>query len=74
MVLKPPPCTISGEKLFYSSVIVNGTETMRRRVNVGVSFYSSVILNGTETNQDMVAKVTEFYSSVILNGTETFAK
>ena len=36
---------------FYSSVILNGTETLVNSRLVDVPFYSSVILNGTETTQ-----------------------
>ena len=34
---------------FYSSVILNGTETVAAESINAASFYSSVILNGTET-------------------------
>ena len=36
---------------FYSSVILNGTETAGLRDGLLAAFYSSVILNGTETSQ-----------------------
>ena len=36
---------------FYSSVILNGTETDTRRIRPVDTFYSSVILNGTETSR-----------------------
>ena len=35
--------------MFYSSVILNGTETNARAELEQQLFYSSVILNGTET-------------------------
>ena len=35
---------------FYSSVILNGTETIEKPVQIEIKFYSSVILNGTETS------------------------
>ena len=35
--------------LFYSSVILNGTETVDKVTLPADAFYSSVILNGTET-------------------------
>ncbi len=35
--------------MFYSSVILNGTETSRFGISLNPAFYSSVILNGTET-------------------------
>ena len=35
--------------LFYSSVILNGTETGLMLAAKLIKFYSSVILNGTET-------------------------
>ena len=38
--------------MFYSSVILNGTETTAAPRTARAAFYSSVILNGTETNQD----------------------
>ena len=34
---------------FYSSVILNGTETANGWTVTDLGFYSSVILNGTET-------------------------
>ncbi len=34
---------------FYSSVILNGTETGFQQAAASRQFYSSVILNGTET-------------------------
>ena len=37
--------------LFYSSVILNGTETAAKRARHEAMFYSSVILNGTETRK-----------------------
>ena len=36
---------------FYSSVILNGTETANNVAKLAPLFYSSVILNGTETYQ-----------------------
>ena len=36
-------------QMFYSSVILNGTETTLKASLHLVRFYSSVILNGTET-------------------------
>ena len=56
---------------FYSSVILNSTETHINNVQRIVEFYSSVILNSTETAALMVQPVLWFYSSVILNSTET---
>ena len=35
--------------MFYSSVILNGTETADCLAVLVAAFYSSVILNGTET-------------------------
>ena len=35
--------------MFYSSVILNGTETIFHEGSMLQEFYSSVILNGTET-------------------------
>ena len=58
--------------VFYSSVILNGTETTFSGYTKRISFYSSVILNGTETTNKSIADVKVFYSSVILNGTETY--
>ena len=73
MVLKlnKPGSRISVQ--FYSSVILNGTETMRPPYCRLATFYSSVILNGTETRINRSLNFGQFYSSVILNGTETFA-
>ena len=56
---------------FYSSVILNGTETKAVTSKLLLRFYSSVILNGTETVDAEYCVVDAFYSSVILNGTET---
>ena len=56
---------------FYSSVILNGTETVNLLRSTWVPFYSSVILNGTETRTFRHRNACTFYSSVILNGTET---
>ena len=42
------PCKTS-QLRFYSSVILNGTETSLLKNASAASFYSSVILNGTET-------------------------
>ena len=39
----------SAGSAFYSSVILNGTETHDKKHNYHNEFYSSVILNGTET-------------------------
>ena len=39
----------SAEVAFYSSVILNGTETYFAPLIGLLGFYSSVILNGTET-------------------------
>ena len=36
---------------FYSSVILNGTETRQYTYRHALQFYSSVILNGTETQK-----------------------
>gem|GEM_PF-4537461 len=56
---------------FYSSVILNGTETRFGTGDASGGFYSSVILNGTETLETLLDVKMQFYSSVILNGTET---
>ena len=64
------PCKTS-QLRFYSSVILNGTETSLLLYVATVRFYSSVILNGTETETDEAQEIIKFYSSVILNGTET---
>ena len=56
---------------FYSSVILNGTETLLATIRKTRQFYSSVILNGTETRIVPAITIIKFYSSVILNGTET---
>ena len=64
------PCKTS-QLRFYSSVILNGTETHYVIGSGQAKFYSSVILNGTETLNLMSSTVRLFYSSVILNGTET---
>ena len=42
------PCKTS-QLRFYSSVILNGTETRFNDEQYRCGFYSSVILNGTET-------------------------
>ena len=60
------------DNLFYSSVILNSTETTYRREHVGTTFYSSVILNSTETELPFRILPVAFYSSVILNSTETY--
>ena len=57
--------------MFYSSVILNGTETHHNFYTFSILFYSSVILNGTETRLFVRKRFIRFYSSVILNGTET---
>ena len=57
--------------MFYSSVILNSTETPTDRVRWRTMFYSSVILNSTETIDPYNLFKDLFYSSVILNSTET---
>ena len=64
------PCKTS-QLRFYSSVILNGTETIETNEQYVAAFYSSVILNGTETKARDSMSSLGFYSSVILNGTET---
>ena len=49
MVLKPSVFASEPIYQFYSSVILNGTETFAERDFTDNKFYSSVILNGTET-------------------------
>ena len=49
MVLKPLPNKERSGMAFYSSVILNGTETVGSMTTPVGLFYSSVILNGTET-------------------------
>ena len=71
MVLKRGGTGPNGSREFYSSVILNGTETARRHTAPAWLFYSSVILNGTETSVGWQSHLIQFYSSVILNGTET---
>ena len=51
---------------FYSSVILNSTETQIAKEYVDEMFYSSVILNSTETSISMFVWFIVFYSSVIL--------
>ena len=72
MVLKPDARAHEMESRFYSSVILNGTETFGFCRNHDTKFYSSVILNGTETLFFQASAGVAFYSSVILNGTETY--
>ena len=62
---------LNGFLRFYSSVILNSTETKEPEDNAGGGFYSSVILNSTETARPANTEATPFYSSVILNSTET---
>ena len=57
--------------MFYSSVILKGTETIKMISRIRSMFYSSVILKGTETKTNGRRTVSAFYSSVILKGTET---
>ena len=57
--------------VFYSSVILNSTETKRLPKIWRGMFYSSVILNSTETTSHRERLDRMFYSSVILNSTET---
>ena len=52
---------------FYSSVILNGTETSIFKTRDARGFYSSVILNGTETQYRSVIARWQFYSSVSYN-------
>ena len=52
--------------MFYSSVILNSTETMSVVSIVENLFYSSVILNSTETPVVTLNAIFVFYSSVIL--------
>ena len=59
--------------VFYSSVILNSTETAVVALFKYLVFYSSVILNSTETKHEQVRAKAWFYSSVILNSTETTA-
>ena len=51
---------------FYSSVILNGTETWKHEHFVENQFYSSVILNGTETQTSHCKRKPRFYSSAII--------
>ena len=51
MVLKPALLDYLVHTVFYSSVILNGTETVSGCYDMLHRFYSSVILNGTETGQ-----------------------
>ena len=62
------------DRLFYSSVILNSTETVASSTSSPQSFYSSVILNSTETLHERANRAGVFYSSVILNSTETGAR
>ena len=55
--------------MFYSSVILNSTETGCLSMQTRIKFYSSVILNSTETSNDWIQVQGGFYSSVILNST-----
>ena len=71
MVLKQLDRGVVLSGKFYSSVILNGTETVPTQCIEVTGFYSSVILNGTETAVFASEPVYQFYSSVILNGTET---
>ena len=48
---------------FYSSVILNGTETGIDSSSWVVWFYSSVILNGTEIHLVLLIGYIRFYSS-----------
>ena len=50
MVLKPLSFLSGFNSMFYSSVILNGTETSQAWGGATTEFYSSVILNGTETS------------------------
>ena len=52
--------------VFYSSVILNSTETMVCAISAARLFYSSVILNSTETVSIDDNFYNKFYSSVIL--------
>ena len=52
--------------MFYSSVILNSTETFSEQALGAAGFYSSVILNSTETEKPEVSAKELFYSSVIL--------
>ena len=52
--------------LFYSSVILNSTETKNLSKKMSEMFYSSVILNSTETIISATPSFYLFYSSVIL--------
>ena len=56
---------------FESSVILNGTQTLKSLSFFSSSFESSVILNGTQTWSLFRSTQTLFESSVILNGTQT---
>ena len=51
---------------FYSSVILNSTETRQHTSREPRTFYSSVILNSTETKLFQAMPELMFYSSVIL--------
>lgn len=51
---------------FYSSVILNSTETTDISERLTELFYSSVIFNSTETEKPEVSAKELFYSSVIL--------
>ena len=53
MVLKLKVYKVSADLRFYSSVILNGTETGRYAIPKSSKFYSSVILNGTETPTEL---------------------
>ena len=51
---------------FYSSVILNSTETVGAVIMNCPAFYSSVILNSTETARVCDRQNGRFYSSVML--------
>ena len=67
MVLKPKKSHEAHLNLmFYSSVILNGTETQELDIDIETLFYSSVILNGTKTTSIRPFCRFQFYSSVII--------
>ena len=74
--LRLPHCSGCGffklqDLRFESSVIFNGTQTIKLACHMDHVFESSVIFNGTQTLTKRDNKMNQFESSVIFNGTQT---
>ena len=62
------------ERVFESSVVLDGTKTLSRYSARCNRFESSVVLDGTKTRVYVGLSSIPFESSVVLDGTKTYSK